>query len=130
MTGTISRSVINGKVDVGERLGLDALGRVHHQDCALAGGQAPRDLVGEIDMAGRIDQVQLDTSCAVLRLVVHPNGLGLDRDAALALEIHRVEHLLGHLASARVPVTSRRRSASVDFPWSMWATMQKFRMVC
>ena len=25
------------------------------------------------------------------------------------------------------PVNSSRRSASVDFPWSMWAMMQKFR---
>src|SRR5579884_1352396 len=27
-----------------------------------------------------------------------------------------------------VPVSSSRRSARVDFPWSMWAMMQKFRM--
>src|SRR5690348_11828689 len=26
------------------------------------------------------------------------------------------------------PVTSRMRSASVDFPWSTWAMMEKFRM--
>src|SRR5689334_17765153 len=26
------------------------------------------------------------------------------------------------------PVASMRRSARVDFPWSMWATMQKLRM--
>src|SRR5207253_688544 len=28
-----------------------------------------------------------------------PNSLRLDRDAALALELHRVEHLLPHLAA-------------------------------
>src|SRR6266567_2292666 len=27
-----------------------------------------------------------------------------------------------------VPVSPRRRSASVDFPWSMWAMIEKFRM--
>ena len=27
-----------------------------------------------------------------------------------------------------VPVSSRMRSASVDLPWSMWATMEKLRM--
>jgi hypothetical protein len=53
----------------------------------------------------------------------------LDRDPALALEIHGVEELLPH-----EPLRDRgrlldRRSASVDLPWSMWATMQKFRMV-
>jgi len=26
------------------------------------------------------------------------------------------------------PVRSRMRSASVDFPWSMWAMMEKLRM--
>src|SRR6186713_261928 len=29
---------------------------------------------------------------------------------------------------ATVFVSSRMRSASVDFPWSMWATMQKLRI--
>jgi len=28
--------------------------------------------------------------------------------------------------AVRVPVASMRRSANVDFPWSIWATMQKF----
>src|SRR4051794_2278355 len=27
-------------------------------------------------------------------------------------------------------VVSRMRSASVDFPWSMWAMIEKFRMCC
>jgi hypothetical protein len=26
------------------------------------------------------------------------------------------------------PVCSKSRSANVDFPWSMWAMMQKFRI--
>src|SRR3954453_3058768 len=29
-----------------------------------------------------------------------------------------------------VCVSSRMRSASVDFPWSMWAMIEKFRMCC
>jgi hypothetical protein len=32
------------------------------------------------------------------RRVVHPHRGGLDRDAALAFEVHGVEHLLAHLA--------------------------------
>src|SRR5208283_1164183 len=28
-----------------------------------------------------------------------------------------------------VPVSSRRRSAKVDFPWSIWAMMEKFRII-
>src|SRR3954464_15106395 len=32
------------------------------------------------------------------------------------------------LRASTVPVTSRMRSASVDFPWSMWAMIEKLRM--
>ena len=42
---------------------------------------------------GRVDQVQL------VALPGHAHGLRLDRDPALALELHRVEHLLAHLAA-------------------------------
>src|SRR5262249_28378221 len=41
--------VIEGLIDVGERLRLDALARVNHEDGALAGGKRSRDLVGEVD---------------------------------------------------------------------------------
>jgi hypothetical protein len=44
--------VLDRLVDVGERLRLDALRRVHHQQRAFAGGEAPADLIGEVDMAG------------------------------------------------------------------------------
>src|SRR4051794_38546189 len=33
------------------------------------------------------------------------------------------------LRGSTAPVTSRMRSASVDFPWSMWAMIEKFRML-
>src|SRR3954451_22981152 len=32
------------------------------------------------------------------------------------------------LRGSTVPVISRMRSASVDFPWSMWAMIEKLRM--
>ena len=32
------------------------------------------------------------------------------------------------LARRRSPVSSRKRSASVDLPWSMWAMIEKLRM--
>ncbi len=49
-------------------------------------------------MAGRVDQVQLVGLAVSLRVVEDAHCLGLDRDAALALEIHRVEHLRAHRA--------------------------------
>src|SRR3954470_19016303 len=33
------------------------------------------------------------------------------------------------LRASTAPVTSRMRSASVDLPWSMWAMIEKFRML-
>ena len=59
MTGDDLEVVLDGQVDVGQRLGLDALGGVDHQQRAFAGGQRARDLVGEVDVAGRVDQVEL-----------------------------------------------------------------------
>jgi hypothetical protein len=47
----------DGEVGVGDGLGLDALEGVHEEDDALAGGEAARDLVVEIDVAGRVDEV-------------------------------------------------------------------------
>ena len=83
---------VDRRVGVGDGLGLDALGRVHDQQRALAGGEAARDLVGEVDVPWSVDQVQV-VGLAVGRLIGDPDRLGLDRDPALALELHRVEHL-------------------------------------
>ncbi len=45
-------------MDVGERLRLDALRGVDDEDGALAGLQAVADLVGEVDVTGRVDEVE------------------------------------------------------------------------
>ena len=89
--------VLDREVGVGERLRLDALRRVDEQQRPFARGQRPRDLVGEVDVPGRVDQIQ-DVGLAVVGLVGEPDRVRLDRDAALALEVHRVEDLRLHLA--------------------------------
>jgi len=48
-------------------------------------------------VSGRIDQVELIVF-PVVRLVIEPHGCHLDGDAALALNIHRVEQLLLHVS--------------------------------
>ena len=50
--------VVERQVDVGQRLRLDALRGVDDQDRALAGGEAARHLVGEVDVPGGVDQVE------------------------------------------------------------------------
>jgi hypothetical protein len=88
---------IDRLIDIGQGLGLDALAGVDHQQGAFAGGQAAADFIAEIDMARCVHQIE-DIVLAVGRLVVQPHGLGLDGDAALALDIHRIEHLVLHFA--------------------------------
>ena len=79
---------VDRQVGVGERLRLDALRGVDDQQRALARGERARDLVGEVDVAGRVDQVQL-VGLAVVGVVADAHRLRLDRDAALALQVHR-----------------------------------------
>jgi hypothetical protein len=83
-------------IDVGEGLRLDPLAGIDDQERAFAGGQGSAHLVGKIDMARRVHQVE-DIGFAVLGPIFEADSLRLDRDAALALELHLVEHLLLHL---------------------------------
>ena len=99
---------VDRQVGVGDGLGLDALGGVDDQQRALARGQRAGDLVREVDVPGRVDEVQL-VGLAVLRLIEHAHGLGLDRDPALALEVHAVEQLGAH--AARVDRVGRLQDA-------------------
>ena len=83
--------VVDREVRVRERLGLDPLRRVDDEQCTLAGLEGTRHLVGEVHVSGRVDQVQL------VPAPEHAHRLRLDRDSALALELHRVEQLLLHV---------------------------------
>ena len=83
--------MVEGQVAVGQRLGLDALGGVDDQDHALAGGQRAAHLVVEVDVPGRVDEV--DDGVAPFEA----HALEFDGDAPLALEVHRIEVLGPHL---------------------------------
>ena len=90
-------AVVDRLIDVGECLRLDALAGIDNQQRALACGERAVDLVGEVDVAGRVDQIE-DVILAVIGVVVQAHGLRLDGNAALALDVHRIEHLFHHLA--------------------------------
>ena len=90
-------AAVDGQVGVGQRLRLDPLRRVDQQQRALARRQRPGHLVAEVDVARGVNQVE-DVALAVLSLVVEAHRMGLDGDAALALEVHAVEDLRFHLA--------------------------------
>src|SRR5262249_19490710 len=94
------------------------LARVDHQERAFAGGERAVDLVGEVHVAGRVDQIE-NVILAVARPVVEPDRLRLDCDAALAFDIHGIEHLLDHLAVGEPAghldqAVGQRRLAVVD----------------
>ena len=93
---------LDRRVGVGDGLRLDSLRGVDDEQRPLAGGEAARDLVGEVDVAGRVDQVQV-VGLPSAAQVLDPHRLRLDRDPALALEVHRVEHLGAHLRARRSP---------------------------
>jgi hypothetical protein len=65
------------------------LAGVHQQEDSVDHRQATLDLAAEVGVAGRVDDVHLHLA------VAHGRVLGEDRDALLALELHRVEHPLG-----------------------------------
>ena len=112
------QALAQGEVDVGQGLRLDALGGVDDQDRALARLEAAADLVAEVHVARRVDQVEA-VGEPVLRRVLQAHGAGLDRDALLTLEVHRVEDLARHLARVdrvrqlQQPI-GERRLAMVD----------------
>ena len=87
--------VFDGEVEVRKRLRLDALTRVHHEDCPFACGERAAHFVREVDVPRGIDHVQ-DVFLAVL-FVDHADGVRLDGDAPLAFEVHVVQQLVRHL---------------------------------
>ena len=87
--------VFDGEVEVRQRLRLDALACVHHEDRAFACGKRAAHFVREVDVPRGIDHVQ-DVFLAVL-FVDHADGVRLDGDAPLAFEVHVVQQLVRHL---------------------------------
>jgi len=105
-------------IRVRQRLRLDALAGIDHQQRAFAGGQRTADFVGEVDVARRVHQVQ-HVGLAVQRRIIEAHGLRLDGDAAFALDVHRIEHLvvelaLGHGAAAHQQAVGQRALAVID----------------
>ena len=90
------QALAHREMDVGEGLGLDALGGVDDEDRTLAGLQAVAHFVREVDVTGRVDEVE-PIGLAVTGRVFQADGPRLDRDPLLALEVHRVEDLAHHL---------------------------------
>ena len=96
------------------RLRERAFARVDEEQHAVDHPQPPLHLAAEVGMPRRVDDVDLRPA------VVDGGVLGEDRDALLALEVHRVEHTLGdvlvHAERAGLPQhrIDERRLSVVD----------------
>ena len=73
------------------RLRQRPLGGVDQQQHAVDHREPALDLAAEVRVSRRVDDVDLQVA------VADGGVLGQDRDALLALEIHRVHHALGHV---------------------------------
>ena len=110
--------VLEREVEVGDRLRLHPLRGVDHHQRALAGHERTPDLMGEVDVTGGVDEVEL-MELAVPRPVVEAYRVALDGDAALALDVHVVEHLVAELPRLHRPARldqpiRKRRLAVID----------------
>ncbi len=97
--GNDGEIVARGEEGIRHGLRFHSLARVDHQQRAFARGKRARNFVGKIDVSGRIDQIQA-VLVAIRRTVMQTDAFGLDGDAALAFEVHRIEQLGGHFALA------------------------------
>ena len=110
--------VVDREMGVRKRLRLDALARIDDEQRALAGGKRPAHLIAEVNVTGRVDEVE-DVVLAVLRAVVEAHRVLLDGDAPLLLELHGVQNLRAHFAGGErarglEQAVGQRRLAVVD----------------
>ena len=95
--------VVDSHIQVRDSLRLYALRGIHNEQSALARGYRARDLVGEVHVPRGVDKVEHITGA--VELIPHLYSVALDSDAALALQIHVVEHLRLHiLGSHRIGI--------------------------
>ena len=91
------KSGVNRKICICKRLSLNSLCCVHHKQCTLTGVERARDLVVEVNMPGRVDEVQL-VHLTVRSLVIKPDGTRFYGYSPFPLKLHVVKHLLLHVA--------------------------------
>ena len=88
--------MLNGHIEVRDGLCLHALRGIDHQQRTFASSNRTAHLVGKVDVSRSVDQVQ--HIVLAVQLIGHLNGVALDGDATLFLQLHVVEHLsLGDL---------------------------------
>ena len=83
---------IQGQVDIGQGLGFDSLGRVHHQNGPFTGCQGTRHLIGKVNVSGGVNQME-NIGFPILGLVVELDRIELDGNPTLPLQVHTIQEL-------------------------------------
>ena len=89
------QAIVNRHVQVGDSLGLHTLRCIHNKQCTLASGNRTRNFIREVHVSRSVDQVKR-VFLTILH-IVHLDGMTLDGDATLSLQVHVVEHLSLHV---------------------------------
>jgi hypothetical protein len=84
---------IDREIEIADRLRLHPLRRVDHENGPLAGRQRAGYFVGEVDMSGRVDQIE-HVLLSISARMTHLDGVELYGDAALLLQVHVVKDLI------------------------------------
>ena len=84
--------MLESHIEIRNRLCLNTLSSVDDKQCAFAGSDGAGDFVGEVHVPWGINQIEYVV--LTIELVVHLDGVALNGDPALALEIHIIEYLL------------------------------------
>ena len=88
--------MLHGDIDIRQCLCLDSLCSIYNQHRSFAGGQGTRNLVGEVYMSGRIDEIQ-SVDFTIVSLVVQTDSLCLNSDTTFTFQVHTIQHLLTYL---------------------------------
>ncbi len=88
--------LVERQIHIGERLRLDPLTGIHDEHRTFARLQRAADFIGEIDMTGSIDQIDL-VVFAIFRRIGHTDGGRFDRHTAFTLQVHAIQQLLLHV---------------------------------
>ena len=87
--------VVHGEIGVGKRLRFNPLGCIDDQQGSLTGRQRAADLIIEVNMARRVNQVK-GIFLSVRRAVIQTDSTGFDCNASLFLELHIIKDLILH----------------------------------
>ena len=93
------QTMVNGLIQVRNRLCLNALRSIHHKQRTFTGCDGTGHLIREVHVARGIDEVQHIRFSLIV--VLHLNSMALDGDALFPLQVHIVQDLIFHLPRAQ-----------------------------